>query len=107
MTSQNIDLSSWDVLYMGVRAGLSLKKMSRNFERKVVRKINGSTIEKEGRRIKYSYEPYDLHNAPDVLKTIELSRLIWPGHQSKRDISMQDTSSKRDGSRKAGKPWIV
>jgi hypothetical protein len=45
----------------------------RTFKRKVLlRKIYGPTREKEGRRIKYNYELYDLYNAPETVTTVKL-----------------------------------
>jgi hypothetical protein len=46
----------------------------------VPRTIYGPTREKEGWRIKHSYEPYDLYNTPEMVKIVKLERLWWVGY---------------------------
>jgi hypothetical protein len=84
----------------------------RIFERKVLRRIYGPTREKEGWRIKYNHEIYDLYKNPETVKTVRLGRLRRLGHLTRANEIFpcrKLTFSKSKGTRRAGRPslrWV-
>jgi hypothetical protein len=84
----------------------------RIFKRKVLRIIYGPTREKEGWRIKYNNELYNLYKNPEIVKTVKLGRFRWLGHLTRaNEISpyRKLTFSKPEGTRRAGRPnlrWL-
>jgi hypothetical protein len=69
----------------------------------------GPTREKEGWRIKYNNELYDLNKNPEIVKTVKLGRLRWLGHLIRaNEISpcRKLTFSKPEGTRRAGRPSL-
>jgi hypothetical protein len=68
--------------------------------------------DKEGWQIRYSYELYNLYNAPVVVKTVKLGRLKWLGHLTRANETSpcrKLTFSKPIGTRRAGRPnlrWL-
>jgi hypothetical protein len=52
----------------------------RIFERKILRKIYGSTNDNGTWRIKYNHELYQLYEEPDIVKVVKVGRLRWLRH---------------------------
>jgi hypothetical protein len=50
------------------------------WERKILRKILGTTNDKDGWRVKTNLEIQGLFNQPDIVVTIKKGRIRWAGH---------------------------
>jgi hypothetical protein len=85
---------------VGVRAGLSLKRMNKKKPKKILREIHGLTTEKDGWGIIYKYE---------IVKTVKLGRLGWLGHltgANETSSCRKLTFSKPESTMKAGRPGL-
>lgn len=78
------------------------------FERRVLRRILGAVCDRDGWRILYNHELYELYDELEVFKIVRLQRLQWAGHvQRMNDDCMPKrvmNARRVDGARLRGRP---
>jgi hypothetical protein len=62
----------------------SREEKLRTFERRLLKRIYGSTCENDVWRIKYNDELYGLHKDLDIVRLIKVARLRWLGHLARK-----------------------
>jgi hypothetical protein len=62
----------------------SREEKVRAFERRLLRRIYGSTCDNGVWRIKYNDKLYGLHKDLDIVRLIKVSRLRWLGHLARK-----------------------
>jgi hypothetical protein len=79
------------------------------FERRILRCIFGAVQENGVWRKRYSHEPCELFNEPDIVNYIKINRLGWAGHVismgSNRTVK-KVFNTKPVGIRKIGRPKL-
>jgi hypothetical protein len=81
----------------------------RVFERKVLQRTIGPMCENGFWHVRYNNDLCKLFSEPDIVKTIKIGRLQWPGHViGKLNINTikKLTLLKPDGCRRVGRPEL-
>ena len=79
------------------------------FERKILRKIYGPTIDNGEYRRRMNHELYQLYASIDIVKRIKMARLRWLGHVSRMEENEPARKIFEDvleGRRKIGRPRL-
>ena len=79
------------------------------FERKILRKIYGPTIDNGEYRRRMTHELYQLYASIDIVKRIKMARLRWLGHVSRMEENEPARKIFEDvleGRRKIGRPRL-
>jgi hypothetical protein len=77
------------------------------FERKILRRIYGPICEGAIRRSRYNEELYRLYDETDLVTTIKITRLRWPGHIVRMQENLpckKITLDEPEGRRRVGRP---
>ena len=79
------------------------------FERKILSKIYGPTIDNGEYRRRMNHELYQLYASIDIVKRIKMARLHWLGHVSrmeKNEPARKIFEDVLEGKRKIGRPRL-
>ena len=61
-----------------------------SFDRKIFRKIYGIIRKDEEWRIRYNRDLYELYRLPDIMISIRVARLRWPGQVQRMNEKEED-----------------